>query len=76
MKLEQKKVEQFYPIMIVLESKEEAEALMTVVGNIVGNVKGNNIIRKHAKKIFSFLYSIGIRTKSELIKENMVLKDD
>ena len=55
MKVEQKETEQFKPIVITLETLEEAETLMTIMGSISGH--GSEDMRVHIETIYNYLYN-------------------
>lgn len=62
----------FSPITIVLETKEEAEALITVTGHIRGTGK---FIRHQMDKIYNALSEFGIACRFDLVEKSMKLRD-
>lgn len=75
MKITQKKGS-FEPIQIVLETEEEAKALQTVVGNIVGDgfISSEISIRMITANIFRQLDNLNIETYESMVLEHMRLK--
>lgn len=66
MKIENTTPEGFKPILITIETKEEAEYLKSLVGNLTGNGKG----RELTDRIFDFLNKNDIPCKT-LIKGDL-----
>lgn len=56
MKIEQKS-EKFEPIHIIIETKEEAETIMTICSAIGGKPES---VRRHPQKIYDALEDLGV----------------